>query len=146
MSEHPQLLSGMRVGDLMTPDPVSAPGDMSVEDFVVTVLARHPHDLIPVLADGRVIGGAGFREARQTPRAEWARTPLAGIATPIEQIPTADRRLAIEIALDRLQKAQASRLIVTEGERLVGILTLKDLARHLRFQSELSPLRTAVRS
>lgn len=121
-AEARQLLSGMRVSDLMTPDPVSAPGDMSVEDFVETVLGRHPYDLIPVLADGRVIGGAGFREARQTPRAEWARTPLASIATPIEQIPKADRSLAIEIALDRTQKAQTSRLIVTEGERLVGIL------------------------
>jgi predicted transcriptional regulator len=99
------------------------------------VLARHPHDLVPVIANERVIGGAGFREAKQAPQSEWAATPLSRIATPIAEIPTADRRLEIEAALERMQKAGSSRLIVTDGERLAGILTLKDLAQHLRFRS-----------
>lgn len=137
-AEARQLLSGMRVGDLMTADPVTAPADMSVEDFVENVLARFPHDLIPVMADGQVIGGAGFREAKGTARADWPRTSLASIVTPISDIPSADRRLEIETALDRMQKAGASRLIVTDQGRLVGILTLKDLANHLRFRAEFS--------
>ncbi len=137
-AEARQLLSGMRVGDLMTPDPVSAAADMSVEDFVETVLARFPHDLIPVVADGRVIGAAGFQEAKRTPRQNWPSTALATIVTPITDIPTADSGLEIETALDRMQKARASRLIVLDQGRLVGILTLKDLANHLRFKAEFS--------
>lgn len=137
-AEARQLLSGMRVGDLMTPDPVSAAADMSVEDFVETVLARFPHDLIPVVADGRVIGAAGFQEAKRTPRQDWPSTGLAAIVTPITDIPTADSSLEIETALDRMQKARASRLIVLDQGRLVGILTLKDLANHLRFKAEFS--------
>jgi Zn-dependent protease/predicted transcriptional regulator len=135
-AEARSLLSGMRVADLMTPDPVSAPADMSVEDFVETVLARFPHDLIPVVEDGRVIGAAGFHEAKRTPRTDWPTTPLAQIAMPIDAIPVADPRLAIETALDRMQKARASRLVVIDGAKLVGILTLKDLANHLRFRTE----------
>jgi|CXWL01.1.fsa_nt_gi Zn-dependent protease len=137
-AEARQLLSGMRVGDLMTPDPVSAAADMSVEDFVETVLARFPHDLIPVVADGRVIGAAGFQEAKRTRRQDWPSTGLAAIVTPITDIPTADSSLEIETALDRMQKARASRLIVLDQGRLVGILTLKDLANHLRFKAEFS--------
>jgi len=137
-AEAKQLLSGARVRDLMTPNPITAPAEMSVEDFVETILARHPHDLIPVIAGGAVIGGAGFGEAKATVRQAWASTPLSSIATPIAQIPTADQSLEIEAALERMQKARASRLIVTDGERLAGILTLKDLVRHLRFRSELA--------
>mgnify|MGYP001488422948 CR=1 FL=1 len=137
-AEARQLLSGMRVGDLMTPDPVSAAADMSVGDFVESVLARFPHDLIPVVADGRVIGAAGFQEAKRTPRQNWPSTALATIVTPITDIPTADSGLEIETALDRMQKARASRLIVLDQGRLVGILTLKDLANHLRFKAEFS--------
>lgn len=137
-AEARQLLSGMRVGDLMTADPVSAAADMSVEAFVETVLARFPHDLIPVVADGRVIGAAGFQEAKRTPRPDWPSTSLASIVTPIADIPTADSGLEIETALDRMQKARASRLIVLDQGRLVGILTLKDLANHLRFKTEFS--------
>ena len=137
-AEARQLLSGMRVGDLMTPDPVSAAADMSVEAFVETVLARFPHDLIPVIAGGRVIGAAGFQEAKRTPRPDWPSTSLASIVTPIADIPTADSGLEIETALDRMRKARASRLIVLDQGRLVGILTLKDLANHLRFKTEFS--------
>ncbi|GIK49822.1 MAG: putative zinc metalloprotease Rip3 [Alphaproteobacteria bacterium] len=136
-AEAKQLLSGARVRDLMTPDPVTAPADMSVAHFVETVLARHPHDLVPIMSDdGAIIGGAGFGEAKAAPRESWASTPLSSIATPIAQIPTADQRLEIEAALERMQRAGASRLIVTDGGRLAGILTLKDLANHLRFRSE----------
>jgi Zn-dependent protease len=135
-AEAKQLLSGARVRDLMTPDPVTAPADMSVEDFVETVLARHPHDLIPIISGEAVIGGAGFREAKAAARESWASTPLSIIATPITQIPSADQSLEIEAALERMQRAGASRLIVTDGDRLAGILTLKDLASHLRFRSE----------
>lgn len=135
-AEAKQLLSGARVRDLMTRDPVTAPADMSVEDFVETVLARHPHDLIPIISGEAVIGGAGFREAKAAARESWASTPLSSIAIPIAQIPTADQSLEIEAALERMQRAGASRLIVTDGGRLAGILTLKDLANHLRFRSE----------
>ena len=107
-------------------------------DFVESVLARFPHDLIPVVADGRVIGAAGFQEAKRTPRQNWPSTALATIVTPITDIPTADSGLEIETALDRMQKARASRLIVLDQGRLVGILTLKDLANHLRFKAEFS--------
>jgi Zn-dependent protease/CBS domain-containing protein len=137
-AEARQMLSGMRVGDFMTTTPVSAPADMSIEDFVQTVLARHPHDLVPVLGDGRVIGAAGLREAKQTPRSDWPATPLSAVMTPIDHLPVAEPDLAIEAALDRMQRACASRLIVAVEGRLAGVLTLKDLTSHLQFRQALA--------
>jgi CBS domain-containing protein len=67
-AEARSLLSGARVGDLMTRDLITAPADMSVEDFVETVLRRTPHDLIPVLADDRLIGAAGFKNVKEIAR------------------------------------------------------------------------------
>ena len=128
-------LSGARVGDLMTPSPVTAPGDMTVEDFIDTVLARHPHDVIPVVLDGTVIGSAGFKEARATPRSAWSSTYLADIVTPISAIPKAAPNDPIEKARSLLQGARASRLLVIDNGRLAGILTLKDLSDYVRFRS-----------
>jgi CBS domain-containing protein len=142
-AEARQFLAGMRVGDLMTPDPVVASASMSVEDFVASVLTRFPHDLIPVLADGQVVGGAGLREALRTPRADWATTSLASVATPLSAIPSADSRLDIQNALNLMQKARASRLLVLDEGRLVGILTLKDLAKHFRFRQQFTRVAAA---
>src|SRR5690606_9560705 len=76
------LLSGALVRELMTPDPVTAPADISVEAFVETVLARYPHDLVPVTSGNAVVGGAGFKEARATPREKWPTTRLGDVARP----------------------------------------------------------------
>jgi CBS domain-containing protein len=39
-------------------------------------------------------------------------------------------------ALSRMQQARTGRLMVTDGERLVGILVLKDLLRFLALRAE----------
>lgn len=135
--EAKRLLAGAKVMDLMTPNPITAPADISVQEFIDTILARFPHDLIPVVSDGRAVGGAGFKEAQATPRETWRDVRLGDIATPIAGIPTAAQHEPIEAALERLQRAQASRLLVlTEAGTPAGVLTLKDLASHLRFRSE----------
>jgi CBS domain-containing protein len=131
-----RLLSGAKVGDLMTAPLITADADLSVEDFVENVLARHPHDLIPALTGDRIVGVAGFNEVRLTPRETWRDVRLSQIMTRFEEVPRADQGEPIEAALERLQKAGASRLIVMDGSRLAGILTLKDLAAHLQFRAE----------
>jgi Zn-dependent protease/CBS domain-containing protein len=135
-AEARQNLAGAIAGDFMTPDPVTAPADMTVDEFIETVLARFPHDLIPVVAGGEVIGAVGFKEARAVPRARWQDTSLSEIATPIASIPSVRSSDPIEKALSALQENRASRLLVIDDGRLTGILTLKDLVDHMRFRSE----------
>jgi CBS domain-containing protein len=137
------LLSGARVSDLMTPDPVTAPADMTVEDFVESLLARHPHDIIPVISDAEVIGVAGFKQVREIPRPVWRETTLAQVAVPISEVVVAEAPEPIETALDRMRQAQSSRAVVLNSGRLVGMLTLSDLASHLRFRSEMAELARA---
>jgi CBS domain-containing protein len=136
-----RLLSGARVGDLMTRNPITAPADMSVEDFVETVLKRTPHDLIPVVAGDRIVGAAGFKNVKDRARETWRNTRLADIATPVAELVTVDQSEPIEAVLDRMQKARVSRVIVLYRGQLAGVLTLADLAVHLRFRSELAAAR-----
>jgi Zn-dependent protease/CBS domain-containing protein len=137
-AEARKLLSGASVGDLMTPNPVTAPADMSVETFVETVLKRTPHDLIPVVSGAEIVGAAGFKNARDVPRDAWQTMRLAEIATPMAALATADQSEPIETALERMQNKQTSRLVVLDRGRLAGVLALADLAIHLRFRSELA--------
>jgi CBS domain-containing protein len=129
------LLSGLRVVDVMTPDPVTAPAPMTVASFVEDVLARHPHDLIPVMDGARVLGGAGFKEVQALARERWAETSLAEIAVPKVAIPIAAPDSDVSEALERMQQKASSRLLVMQGARLVGIVSLKDVNAHLRFRA-----------
>lgn len=134
-AEARRQLTGATVGDLMTRDPVTAPADMPVDAFVETVLARHPHDLFPVVDSGVVIGGVGFKEAQATPTADRARLQVGDIATPLAAIPIAASSEPVDAALERMQRLGASRALVIDDRRLTGVLTLKDVMNHLRFRS-----------
>jgi hypothetical protein len=90
---------------------------LSVEDFVETVLAHHPHDVIPVTSDDEVVGAAGFKQVREIPRAQWRATPLKAIAIPLSELAFAEASIAAG---------------------LPGMLTLSDLAAHLRFRADLA--------
>jgi Zn-dependent protease len=134
-AEARRLLSGARVAEFMTHNPVTAPAEMNVHDFVETVLARFPHDFVPIVAKGRPIGAAGFKEVSRTPRDRWLEVSMGEIATPLSQIPVADKDDAIEATLQRMNSVDASRAIVVDHGAVTGILTLKDLASHLRFKA-----------
>lgn len=132
------LLAGLHVSDAMTADPITVPADISVDAFVNEHLARHPHDLVPVVDNGVVIGGAGFKQARSLPRDQWASTPVSEIASPLQDIPTASPQADLSGALESMQRKQASRLLVIDRDRLVGILTLKDVFAHIQFREALA--------
>ena len=137
-AEARRLLSGAHVGNFMTAAPVTAPADMSVEDFVETVLKRTPHDLIPIMAGDQIVGVAGFKNVKDTPRDAWREIRLGKIATPLAEVATANRSESVEAALARMQKTPTSRLVVLDRGRLAGVLTLADLAAHLRLRSEIA--------
>jgi CBS domain-containing protein len=63
---------------------------------------------------------------------------MADIATPLAQIAVVGSSESVETALERMRNARASRALVVDRGALVGILTLKDLASHLRFKAEFS--------
>jgi Zn-dependent protease len=132
------LLVGLSVADAMTPDPITAPADASVEEFVRDCLSRHPHDLVPIVRQGVVIGGAGLKEAQLLPREQWPATRVAEIAVPAQDIPMAPPEAALAGVLERMQQKQASRLLVVDRDRLVGILTLKDVLAHMQFRQALA--------
>jgi CBS domain-containing protein len=88
---------------------------------------------------GVVAGGAGFKEVMKVARGVWPSKRLSDIATPLRDIPIARPNEDVSEALQRMQGKGASRLLVTAGERLAGILTLKDVVAHMRVRAVSAP-------
>ncbi len=125
-------LDGITIRRIMTPDPFTVPATMTVAEFLREMLPRHRHAAYPVRAGDRVPGVVTVERIRQarpdTPLGDLvqdaARTtpeaPLAGLLTPLTR----------------------ERLLVFDGDRLVGIVTPHDLARELdRLDREARPYR-----
>lgn len=137
-----EALRGSSVRRFMKTDVVTVPREISVADLVEDYFYKHHFKMFPVTAGERLIGCVSTREVSRLPRDEWQQQTAGAIAAPC----TPETRISADTdavdALARMNKARASRLLVMEGERLVGILTLKDLLRFLSLKIELEERRT----
>lgn len=132
-----EALRGSSVRRFMKTDVITVPREITVADLVENYFYKHHFKMFPVTADEKLIGCVSTREVSRLPREEWERQTVGAIAvrcTPENSV-SADTD-AVD-ALARMNKTRASRLLITEGERLVGILTLKDLLRFLALKVEL---------
>jgi Zn-dependent protease/CBS domain-containing protein len=121
-----RALGGVRLGRLMTPDPVTVTSDLSLAELVERFLLRH-RSSYPVVDAGEVRGLVELADVRRVPVEQHASTTVAQVMTPLE-------RCAIAAPDDEAVEALArigshARVLVLEGGRLVGILTPTDLAR-----------------
>jgi CBS domain-containing protein len=134
-----RVLEGEPVSRFMQAEPVTVPRHISVAELVEDYVYRHHHKLYPVVDGARLVGCVTTRQIKELPREEWATTSVGALASgcsPENSIPPDTDAME---ALSRMSRTRASRLLVVDGERLVGILTLKDLLELFSLKIELEP-------
>jgi Zn-dependent protease/predicted transcriptional regulator len=126
-----QALGGLRVRDLMTPDPVTVTPDLTLGEFMDRVVWDRRHTTYPVVEDGRPVGLLPFRCVAAVPRTEWDERRVSDCMLGLDRVPLLDPDEEAADALAELSEADASRALVVSGGRLVGLLSISDLARAL---------------
>jgi Zn-dependent protease/CBS domain-containing protein len=132
-----EMLQGEPVRRFMNPEPVVVPPNLDLRRWVEEYVYRYHRKLFPVADDGRLAGVIGTRVLAEVPQEEWDRHTVGELMRPdVAALSVAPDTDALE-ALAKMQRTGFSRLLVTEGERLVGIVSLKDLLRFLQLKVEL---------
>jgi CBS domain-containing protein len=122
-------LQGVRVGDVMTHAPITAPADAPVAAIVDDYVLGHPCSAFPLVdGNGRVVGLLTLAQCKRVPAAERATTPASAVATPIDDVPTASPD---ELLVPVLQRTEGSdgRVLVMQDGHLAGIVTPTDVTR-----------------
>ena len=126
-----QALAGLRVADLMTSPPVTVDPDLTLGMFMDQIAWSARHTTYPVVENGRAVGLLAFRGVAQQPRSEWDSKTVRACMTPGEQVPVLAQGDSAVDALVALAGAPVQRALVLDGERLIGLLSISDLARAL---------------
>ncbi len=132
-----RVLEGEPVSRFMETDPVTVPRAISVEQLVEEYVYKHHFKMFPVVDGERLLGCVTTRQIKELPREEWAATSVGALASacsPDNTVPPGADAMA---ALATMNRNQASRLMVVEGEHLLGVLTLKDLLQFFSLKIEL---------
>lgn len=128
-------LRGVRVGDVMTPQPQTASGDMTVADFVDHYLFAYRHSALPLTEDGRPVGLVTLDRVRGIPADRRATTTLAEVSCRAEELVLAGPDEALNDLLPRLSECADGRALVVTDQRLVGIVSPSDISRAVQRSS-----------
>jgi Zn-dependent protease len=126
-----EALGDLRVRDLMVRDPVTVPADLSLGRFMDEVAWSRRYTTYPVLEDGHVVGLLAFRCVAEVPRAQWDERTVRDCMLPRDRVPVLHEDERAFDALAELSESGVNRAFVLDDGRLVGFLSITDLARAL---------------
>jgi Zn-dependent protease/predicted transcriptional regulator len=124
-------LDGLRVRDLMVRDPVTVTPDLTLADLYDRVIWSHRYTTYPVVEDGRVVGLLPFRSVAQVPRSEWAGKRVRDCMLSLDSVPQVRADDPAAEALAELSNGVGRGLVLEDGNRLAGLLSITDVVRAL---------------
>ncbi|MBU8831865.1 site-2 protease family protein [Mycolicibacterium goodii] len=135
-----QAIADVRVRDVMTANPDTAPLDITLDAFIQHYLLGHRHSAYPVVdRRGDVIGLITLAQLRRIVPGRRAVTTVGEAAIPMCHVAVASPADNLADVLARLRISCDNRVLVFEGGRLVGIVTSSDLHRLIDVYQLLSP-------
>jgi CBS domain-containing protein len=132
-----QGLSGISVAEVMTPSPVQAPDDISVEDALHGYVLASRHSTFPTHdAAGRLSGLLTMAALKAVAPDARAATLVKEVTCPLDKVSTASPGDPVTNLLGLSEGCSEGRTLVVDGRRLVGIVSPSDIS--LLVQSSLS--------
>jgi Zn-dependent protease/CBS domain-containing protein len=128
-----QALAGITVAQVMTPNPVQAPDDISVEDALHGYVLASRHSTFPTHdAAGRLSGLLTLTALKNVAPAARPTTLIKEIICPLDKVSTAGPADPSSNLLAGSDGCSEGRTLVVDGGRLVGIVSPSDVNRLLQ--------------
>jgi Zn-dependent protease/predicted transcriptional regulator len=132
-----RALGGETVTRFMEPNPVVVPPSISVTELVNDYFYRYHYRMFPVTTDGTLMGCITAKQIRTIPREQWDQRAVQDVLAPCSLENTIPPDTDAMKALAIMNRTGNSRLLIVEGEHLVGIVTLKDMLKFLNLKLDL---------
>jgi len=118
---------------------VTVTPDTSIEDLVERYIYKRHFKMFPVVTEGsdRLAGCVTSGDVKKIPRNEWPTHRVLEVLQPCSDQNTVSPDTDAVKALAKITKSGQSRLMVVDHDRLVGIISLKDLMSFLAAKLDL---------
>ena len=132
-----RALEGESVRSLMITDPITVPPAVTIKELVEEYIYKHHYKMFPVVDRGKLVGCVTTRQIRQVPKEEWPHKKVSEIANTCSAENTIQPDTDVVKVLRLMNRTRNSRLMVIEGESLLGIIALKDIMDFLSIKLDL---------
>ena len=131
--QHAQLqerLGGVRVGQVMSHQPVTVPEQLSVADLIESYVWRSSFSSFPVIApDGSPRGLVTLNHLKEVAHDQRHQVAVSQVARPLEELVVVQPDTPITELLPPLSSSSERRALVLDDGRLVGLISTTDIAR-----------------
>ncbi|MCX7914368.1 MAG: site-2 protease family protein [Thermodesulfovibrionales bacterium] len=130
-----ETLDGVKVRDIMVKEIISLPPDMTVETAVYDYFLRYGFGGFPVMDGEKLYGFVTLKEVKDVQRDKWEEVKLLEIYKPISKNLEISEKDSAMTALELMINEDAGRLIVKDGERIIGLITRNGIAQYVQLMS-----------
>jgi len=130
-------LAGLTVADAMVREPATLAADLSLAEAAQDHFARTGYGGYPVLRGKQAVGLLCLRDVLRVAPQERESISVQAVMTPLGPDTTIEPAVALRDAVARLAEQGRGRLVVVEGTKLAGLLTLSTVIRHARVREQL---------
>ena len=132
-----ETLQGVAVRDAMLVELATIPAHISLADAARDHFLHSGYGGFPVVRGENVVGLLCLRDVLRFPPEERDATSVQGAMTPVGESIVIGPDAPLLAAMAKMAQG-AGRLLVMQEGRLVGLLTMSSVIRHLRVREELS--------
>jgi CBS domain-containing protein len=115
----------------MTTDIVALEAALTLDEAVDNYFLRFGYGGFPVLRGGRLVGMLSLKELKAIPRERWGTLTVGEVMVPHSLQAEVHPNEPITAAMERMFQDDRSRLVVMDGEKVLGIVTRSGIARFL---------------
>ncbi len=138
-TEITEALHGINVSDIMTRDLLTVSPEISVQNLVTDYFLIHPHGGYPVVRNDKLEGVVTMSSVRSIPAEKREVETVAQAMVPYERIVTISPNASAAEALQKIAEKNIGRLLVTDGDKILGVITRGDLMKTIRTRQDLGP-------
>jgi Zn-dependent protease/CBS domain-containing protein len=131
-----ETLSGIKVEDIMVTDMKILNPSITIDKAVDEYFLRYGYGGFPVIDDGKFLGILTLKEVKNVPREDWGRVKVSDKLVPHDKkwevSPDADVMKALELMI----KEDKGRIMVTEKDKIIGLITRNGIARYVQIRGK----------
>ncbi|MGZ5438667.1 MAG: site-2 protease family protein [Candidatus Aminicenantales bacterium] len=132
-----RALEGVPVRKFMVADVVTVKPETTVEKLVEDYIYKYHFKMYPVVGGGDLVGCVTLDQVKSLAREDWAAHNVGELARGCSAENTIRPDEDVMKALALMQRTGRSRLLVAEGGKLAGIISLKDIMGYIALKLDL---------
>ena len=132
------MLHKQPVSNFMRSEPMTVPPSLTIREWVEDHVYRHHFKMFPVVRDAELLGAVTIDDIREISKKDWDKVTVRDVMKPCSD----DNTIAAHMEMEKLLNAmmhpgKQTRYMVVDGERLVGVIALKDVLELVALKMEI---------